>query len=330
MNVMMADVEDSALAAAVHGLSNYGDRVASVRCDVAIGEELPPPRRAHSRRSATSISCNNAGVSRAGHVEEITVSDWDWVIGVNLYGLIHGLRAFLPHMKAHGEPGHIVNTSSMSGLTPKALAGPYGATKFAIVGLSHVLADELAGTKIGVSVLCPGWTRTNMPDNGRNRPARFGGAYDFRADPLLAERNKQYVEAAQRADPPDLAALVLCAIEENEFYIITQPNRRRDVEARYEELPESRRAGRARRILKRVACDGHRQTRLPSTLRPRADNVRNRNHPPSGRPHQQGVPRRSGPLVVCCTVRNGFAAAIRSSPSAKRHTVVALLALGFR
>jgi NAD(P)-dependent dehydrogenase (short-subunit alcohol dehydrogenase family) len=254
MNVMMADVEDAALAAAAHGLSNYGDRVAYVRCDVAIAEEI---EAAAARTIATfgkvHVLCNNAGVSRAGLVEEIAVSDWDWVIGVNLYGLIHGLRAFLPHMKQHGEAGHIINTSSMSGLTPKALAGPYGATKFAIVGLSHVLAEELAGTSIGVSVLCPGWTRTNMPDNGRNRPARFGSPYDYRADPLLAERNRQYVEGSRGGlDPLELAALVVCAIEEDEFYIMTQPGRRGDVQARYDEIMHAFDAVAARlpRILK--------------------------------------------------------------------------------
>ena len=238
MNVMMADVEQAALDAAAHGLSNYGDRVARIRCDVAIGEELAD---AAARTFATfgnvHVLCNNAGVSRGGLVEEITLSDWEWVIDVNLYGMIHGLRVFLPHMKQHGEPGHIVNTSSMSGLTPKALAGPYGATKFAIVGLSHVLAQELAGSKIGVSVLCPGWTRTNMPDNGRNRPARFGGPYDFRTDPVLAARNREYVEGSRSGlDPLDLAALVMRAIEEEEFYIVTQPSRRSDVQARYDEL----------------------------------------------------------------------------------------------
>jgi short-subunit dehydrogenase len=141
----------------------------------------------------------------------------------------------------------------MSGLTPKALAGPYGATKFAIVGLSHVLHDELADTKIGVSVLCPGWTRTNMPDNGRNRPARFGGAFDYRTDPVLAERNKRYVEGSRSGlDPLDLAALVVRAIEENEFYIVTQPNRRGDVQVRYDEIMQAFDAAAARlpRILK--------------------------------------------------------------------------------
>jgi len=254
MNVMMADVEDAALQAAVHGLSNYGDRIASFRCDVSIAEELQAAAaRTFKEFGNVHVLCNNAGVSPAGFAEEIALSDWDWAIGVNLYGLIHGIRAFLPHMKQHGEPGHIVNTSSMSGLTPKALAGPYGATKFAIVGLSHVLQEELVGTKIGVSVLCPGWTRTNMPDNGRNRPARFGGAFDYRTDPVLAERNKRYVEGSRAGlDPLELAALVVRAIEEDEFYIITEPSRRGDVQVRYDEIMHAFDSAAARlpRILK--------------------------------------------------------------------------------
>ena len=238
MNVMMADVEQGALDAAAHSLSNYGDKVASVLCDVAVGEAIAEAaQRAIERFGNVHVLCNNAGVSRGGSAEEIPLGDWDWVIAVNLYGLIHGIRAFLPHMKAHGQPGHIVNTSSMSGLTPKPFAGPYGATKFAVVGLSHVLRQELAGTNIGVSVLCPGWTRTNMPDSGRNRPARHGGAFDVGADPTLAERNREYVEGSRSGlDPLDLAALVVRAIEENEFYILTQPNRRADVAARYDEI----------------------------------------------------------------------------------------------
>ena len=238
MNVMMADVEQSALDAAAHSLSNHGDRVGKVLADVSVGEALnEAAAKTFEKFGKVHILCNNAGVSRGGAIEEISLADWDWTIGVNLYGTLHGIRAFLPHMKAHGEPSHIVSTSSMSGLTPKALAGPYGATKFAIVGLSDVLRQECEGTNVGVSVLCPGWTKTTMPDNGRNRPARFGGAYDFRADPLLAERNKRYVDgAANGLDPLDLAALVVRAIEEKEFYIITEPGRRKDVQARYDQL----------------------------------------------------------------------------------------------
>jgi len=238
MNVMMADVEEASLKAAAHSLSNYGDRVGSVLCDVAIGDAIAEAADKTFRQfGKVHILCNNAGVSRAGRVEDISLADWEWVIGVNFYGTLHGIRAFVPHMRAHGEPSHIVTTSSMSGLTPKALAGPYGATKFALVGLSHVLRDETAGSNIGVSVLCPGWTKTNMPDNGRNRPARFGGAYDFRTDPLLAERNKEYVDGSKNGlDPLDLAELVIRAIEENELYILTEPGRRASVERKFDEI----------------------------------------------------------------------------------------------
>jgi NAD(P)-dependent dehydrogenase (short-subunit alcohol dehydrogenase family) len=238
MNVMMADVEEAALNAATHSLSNYGDKVGSILCDVAVGDAISEAAaKTIEKFGKVHILCNNAGVSRAGRVEEISLGDWEWVVGVNFYGTLHGIRTFVPHMRAHGEPGHIVNTSSMSGLTPKALAGPYGATKFALVGLSHVLRDELADSNIGVSVLCPGWTKTNMPDNGRNRPARYGGAYDFRSDPTLAARNKEYVEGSKNGlDPLDLAELVIRAIEENELYIVTQPNRRASVEAKFDEI----------------------------------------------------------------------------------------------
>lgn len=238
MNVMMADVEQAALDKAFHGLSNYGDRVAKVLADVSVSEAFAEAAQTTFRTfGKVHILCNNAGVSRGGAVEEISMADWEWVVGVNLYGTVHGIRTFLPHMKAHGEPSHIVSTSSMSGLTPKALAGTYGATKFAIVGLSDVLRQECEGTNVGVSVLCPGWTKTNMPDNGRNRPARFGGAYDFRADPLMAERNKRYVEGSMNGlDPLDLAELVVRAIEADEFYILTEPGRRESVQARFDEV----------------------------------------------------------------------------------------------
>ena len=136
------------------------------------------------------------------------------------------MRAFLPHMRQHGEPGHIVNTSSMSGLTPKALAGPYGATKFALVGLSHVLHDELADTNIGVSVLCPGWTRPTCRTTAAI--ARRGSAGRSTSAPTRCwpSATRLCRGLAAGLDPLDLAALVIRAIEENEFYIVTQPDRR--------------------------------------------------------------------------------------------------------
>lgn len=238
MNVMLADVEQAALDKAVHSLSNHGDRVASVLADVSIGDAVTAAaERAIATFGKVHILANNAGVSRAGKVETIPLADWDWVIGVNLYGTLHGVRTFVPHMRAHGEESHIISTASIAGVTPNALSGPYGATKAAIIALSHVLREELAGSTVGVSVLCPSWVKTNMVDNGRNRPSRFGGPFDILQDPALAARNTLFVESAARGlDPLDVAGLVMRAIEENEFYIFTDPSSRDSVAAREDEL----------------------------------------------------------------------------------------------
>lgn len=181
------------------------------------------------------VLCNNAGVSRAGPIETIAPSDWDWVIGVNLKGLVHGLQLFLPHMKAHGEEGHIVNTASVNGVAGAPLAGPYSATKFAVVGMSEVLAAELADTPIGVSVLCPSWVRTRMLDNGRNRPDRFGGPIKLDADSANAERNARYARALEGGlDPADVAELVIGAIETRRLFVFTHVETRAAVERCHE------------------------------------------------------------------------------------------------
>jgi len=236
MNVMMPDVEQAALDQAFHGLSNYGDRVAKVLVDVSIGEAFAEAANtAYRTFGKVHILCNNAGVSRGGAVEEISTADWEWVVGVNLYGTVHGIRPFLPHMKAHGEDGHIVNTASINGVSGSALAGPYSATKFAVVGMSEVLAAELAETPIGVSVLCPSWVRTRMLDNGRNRPARFGGPIKLDADGGNAERNARYAKALESGlDPGHVAELVICAIETRRLFVFTHAETRAAVERCHE------------------------------------------------------------------------------------------------
>ena len=138
-------------------------------------------------------------------------------------------------MNAHGEEGHIVNTASMNGVVGAPLAGPYSATKFAAVGISEVLAAELAGSPIGVSVLCPNGVKTRMLDNGRNRPARFGGPISLDTDGGNAERNRRYASAlANGLDPACVAELVCAAIEARRLYVFTHADRRTDVERRFE------------------------------------------------------------------------------------------------
>jgi NAD(P)-dependent dehydrogenase (short-subunit alcohol dehydrogenase family) len=241
MNVMLADIEEKALASALRSLAAYDNRLGGVVLDVSL-------RDAYERAAAETFAkfgkvhvvCNNAGVSRAGPLDKIAPSDWEWVWGVNVRAAVAGIQIFLPHMKAHGEGGHIVNTASMAGLGGSALSGVYCSTKFAVVGISETLAEELRGTNIGVSVLCPAFVRTNMPMNGRNRPERFGGPLDILADPALKERNARFLEATKTAlDPDRVAPMVLRAIRENRLYIVTDPARRDVVEARHARLMQA-------------------------------------------------------------------------------------------
>jgi short-subunit dehydrogenase len=146
-------------------------------------------------------------------------------------GVVHGLQAFLPSMKASREECHIVNTASMVGIVGSALSGPYAAAKFGIVGISEVLAAELDGTEIGVSVLCPSWVNTQMPHNGRNRPERFGGPFDLAGDVENAERNARYLAAAESGlNPSEVADMVLAAMAERRLYVFTHPEQRHDVD----------------------------------------------------------------------------------------------------
>ena len=147
MKVSIADVEAETCAKAVETLATRGhhrdrQRLRRVSDRDSLAEAAA---KTFAELGKVHVLCNNAGVSRAGPIETIAPSDWDWVIGVNLKGLVHGLQLFLPHMKAHGEEGHIVNTASVNGVAGAPLAGPYSATKFAVVGMSEVLAAELGG-----------------------------------------------------------------------------------------------------------------------------------------------------------------------------------------
>jgi NAD(P)-dependent dehydrogenase (short-subunit alcohol dehydrogenase family) len=226
MKVAIADVEADTCAKVVEALKAEGITAIGFACDVADRDRYAEvARRVLAEFGKVHVLCNNAGVSRAGPIETIASSDWDWVIGVNLKGLVHGLQLFLPQMKAHGEDSHSVNTASVNGVVGSALAGPYSATKFAVVGISQVLAAELKDTPIGVSVLCPSWVKTRMLDNGRNRPAHHGGPISIATDAANAERNARYARALETGlDPADVAQLVLSAIEARRLFVFTHPD----------------------------------------------------------------------------------------------------------
>ncbi len=235
MKVMLADIEAGALAEAVKSLHDFAPNVRGVACDVA--DPVSVERAAKALYQAfgnVHVVCNNAGVAAAGGIDNISLDNWRWVLDVNLMGVLHGIRTFLPHIRAHGEGGHIVNTASMAGMSSGLGFSPYVASKFAVVGISEGLAAQLKPFGIGVSVLCPSFVRTRIGESGRNRPERYGATQT--PDPaspaglLLA----QLAERIQSGlDPSDVAARVLAAIREDELYVFTHPEMRGGVEDRF-------------------------------------------------------------------------------------------------
>ena len=176
MKVVLADVEEDALELAADRLAQRGP-VLAVPTDVSVAESVDELRRQAEAFGPVHLVCNNAGVSTAGPgaAWEKPVSAWDWVLGVNLWGVIHGIRAFMPGM-VERDQGHIVNTASIAGFLPFPFAAPYAASKHAVVGISTSIYHELElrGSNVHVSVLCPGWIRTNIADAERNWPERLG------------------------------------------------------------------------------------------------------------------------------------------------------------
>jgi len=235
MKVMLADIETDALAEAVKSLHDFGPNVRGVACDVA--DPVSVERAAKASYQAfgnVHVVCNNAGVAAAGGIDIISLDNWRWVLDVNLMGVLHGVRTFLPHIRAHGEGGHIVNTASMAGMNSGLGFSPYVASKFAVVGMSEGLATRLKPFGIGVTVLCPGFVRTRIGESGRNRPERYGATQT--PDPaspaglLLA----QIAERLQSGlNPSDVAARVLAAIREDALYVFTDPEMRAELEDRF-------------------------------------------------------------------------------------------------
>jgi NAD(P)-dependent dehydrogenase (short-subunit alcohol dehydrogenase family) len=225
MRVMMADIEEPALAAAAEKLAGDGIEVATAVTDVSDAASVDALAAATlDRFGAVHVVCNNAGVAGGGPSWETPAQTWEWVIGVNLFGIINGIRAFVPHLIAQGS-GHIVNTASVAGLLAPAWMAPYNASKHAAVAVSESLYHELAtvGSDVGVSVLCPGFVKTNIGEADRNRQDRFGPA----PDPNLPM--SQLIRAAvaelisNGSDPADIANAVRNAIVENRFWILTHP-----------------------------------------------------------------------------------------------------------
>jgi NAD(P)-dependent dehydrogenase (short-subunit alcohol dehydrogenase family) len=235
MKVMLADVEQGALDRALKQLGEFGPNVRGVACDVADPDSVEhAAQAAFAAFGRVHILCNNAGVAAGGGIDNISLDNWRWVLDVNLMGVLHGIRSFLPHIRAHGEGGHIVNTASMAGINAGPGFSPYAASKFAVVAMSEGLATQLKPHGIGVSVLCPSFVNTRIGESGRNRPGRYGQAQPL--DPA-SPSGMMVAEIARRLqsglDAAEVAARVLSAIRKNELYVFTHPNMREEVDERF-------------------------------------------------------------------------------------------------
>jgi NAD(P)-dependent dehydrogenase (short-subunit alcohol dehydrogenase family) len=217
-NVVMADIQKDAIEQAAHGLSGTNKRVMSVRIDVTQEQSvLDALAEAERNFGKLHIACNNAGVPMHGvRLTDVTPADWQFVIGVNVWGIIHGIRHFVPAILKHGEEGHIVNTASVAGFQNRrgTNQGPYSMSKYAVLSLSEALEQELEGTNIGVSVLCPGPINTNIARGARNRPEHMGGPQIRATDEaVLAERL-----TTTGLDPKIVGERVVDAIRTKTFY----------------------------------------------------------------------------------------------------------------
>jgi len=221
MRVVLADVEDAPLREVEETLLERGADVLAVHTDVRSAESVAElERRAAEAFGHVHVLCNNAGVSTGGLAWELTLADWEWTLGVNLWGAIHGVRAFLPAMISHGEGGHIVNTASVGGLFTAPFQAAYLVSKSAIVTLSESLFYELkqVGADIGVSVLCPGFVNTRIIDAARNLPPEYGAPPAPAQDEAAAA-----LRAAMAASmpPAEVADAAVRAIRAQQLYVLT-------------------------------------------------------------------------------------------------------------
>ena len=224
MQVVLADVETDALESTMTELDRRESTFA-VQTDVSDGGSVSAlAEAAFDRFGAVHILCNNAGVSTFGRSWKFRTEDWAWVLGVNLWGVIHGVRAFVPRMIEQGE-GHVVNTSSMVGVTTQSGLAPYSASKHAVVAFSEALDLELREVEpgVGVSVLCPGFVRTRIGESERNRP-------DGRAKSGIGDTVSGLLNAG--ISPAEAADLVVKAIRDEQFWIFTHPEMLEAVELR--------------------------------------------------------------------------------------------------
>ena len=243
MHVALADIDQASLDVTAAELRALGVQAIGIRTDVSKATEVDAlAARVVTELGGVHVVCNNAGISPLGAAWENTLADWEWMLGVNLWGVIHGVRAFTPLLLAQDE-GHIVNTASVAGLINPPGSAMYNVTKHAVVALTETLFHDLAGrnSKVGCSVLCPAYVPTGIADSERSRPAALANPGATKSAEQLAreERLKKAVRTG-RLSADDIGAAVLAAVKEERFYILTHPRIKGAIQARMEDILEGR------------------------------------------------------------------------------------------
>lgn len=240
MKLVLADINASKLDETLAGFAARGVEAAGLQTDVSKGEQVDAlAALAFERFGNVHLLVNNAGVGHNRPVWETTQADWDWVMGVNLYGVINGLRAFIPTMLQKGEAGHIVNTASMAGLTSQPGLAIYNASKHAVVTVSEGLHHDLTlrQAKLKVSVLCPAWVKTRIHLSERNRPAGEDTAPLSTLDPVATKVGMAVMHAVENGIPVEQVANdVFDAVAAERFYILTHPGHKGAIQVRMEDI----------------------------------------------------------------------------------------------
>jgi len=240
MRLVLSDVDAEGLRATDDLLKSSGAQTLLVECNVAEAAEVEAlAERTYARFGAAHLLFNNAGVAAAGPIWTATAEDWQWVLGVNLMGVVHGICSFVPRMLAQKDACHIVNTASAAGLISVPGASVYGASKHGVVTLSESLHHELrlVQAAIGVSVLCPAFVNTGIADSARNRPAELAPS-NPQAGPF-AQRVRKALASAQMS-AADIARITLDAVKADQFYIVTHEATKAAVEVRLRDILDAR------------------------------------------------------------------------------------------
>ena len=237
MSVVIADVEPGPLQAAAEALGAL-----AVRADVADFDSIQAlAHQVRDRFGTAHLVCNNAGVSAMAGIRTLSLADFRWLMDVNFFGVVHGVKAFLPLLDANPEGGHIVNTASWNGLFAMRALGAYAASKYAAVGFSEALDLELRGegSKVGVSVLCPGPVRTNIRTSARNRGAGYGPTGRREGEPDVHEQAfRATVQPDLWIHPAEAADAVVDAVRQGRFWVLTQPGLAGPYEQRTRDIAE--------------------------------------------------------------------------------------------